>query len=192
MPMRAALFMDRDGVINIDHGYVHRIEDFEWVPGVFATARTAAELGLALVVVTNQAGIARGYYNEAQFLALSQWMKDAFASAGAPLTDVYFCPQHPDGLPPYNRASLRRKPAPGMLLEAASDHGIDLSASVLIGDQPSDIAAGRAAGLRKVAFFGHPAEPEDTADADLVLADHAAACVWLREVFHDQSHLRIP
>lgn len=186
--MRAALFLDRDGVINVDHGYVCRTEDFEWIPGVFDTARTAVEIGLALIVVTNQAGIARGYYTEAQFLSLTQWMKDAFANAGAALTEVYFCPEHPEGLPPYNRFSGQRKPAPGMLLQAAREHRIDLSASVLIGDQPSDIAAGRAAGLKHVALFSSSPEHHHASKADIVLGDHVAACEWLRGVYRGTAH----
>ena len=180
--MRRALFLDRDGVINVDKGYVHRIDSFEWIPGIFDTARTATGLGLALIVVTNQAGIARGYYSEAQFLALTDWMRKAFDDAGAALTDVYFCPEHPDGKPPYNLVSGRRKPAPGMLLQAAAEHGLDLASSALVGDQPSDIAAGLAAGLRHVALFGsdasHPANPSPTT----ALSDHAAACAWLQIV----------
>lgn len=183
MKQRAALFLDRDGVINVDHGYVHRAEDFEWIPGVFETARIARSLGLAVIVVTNQAGIARGYYDEAQFHALTNWMKNAFLAEDAVLTDVYFCPEHPDGLPPYNRHSDRRKPEPGMLLQAAREHDIDLTVSALIGDMPSDITAGRAAGLRHVAFFGRTAEYAATFDVDIALPNHEAVCAWLRKTF---------
>ena len=186
--MRPALFLDRDGVINVDHAYVCRHEDFEWMPGVFDTARVAIELGLAVVVVTNQAGIARGYYDEAQFLALTAWMSNAFEQAGAPLTAVYFCPYHPEGLPPYNLASNLRKPAPGMLLQAAREHQIDLAASALIGDQPTDVAAGRAAGLRNLALFGATSARFAIAPSDLVLRDHQAAVTWLRNLYASQTN----
>lgn len=186
--MRPALFLDRDGVINVDHAYVCRHEDFDWMPGVFETARVAAELGLAIIVVTNQAGIARGYYDESQFLALTYWMSCAFAQAGAPLTAVYFCPYHPEGLPPYNRISDHRKPAPGMLLHAARDHHIDLAASALIGDQPTDVAAGRAAGLRNVALFGATAAMFKVNPGDPVLPDHQAAVSWLRNLYGKTQH----
>ena len=136
--MRPALFLDRDGVINVDHAYVHQVDQFDWMPGVFDTVRTAIELGYAVIVVTNQAGIARGYYDEKQFHALTDWMKTAFREAGAPLTEVYFCPYHPDGQAPYNVVSEFRKPAPGMLLQAAREHDIDLADSLLIGDQATD------------------------------------------------------
>lgn len=172
-----ALFLDRDGVVNLDRGYVHRIEQFVWVPGIFDTVRMANRLGLAVFVVTNQAGIARGYYSEQQFLALTDWMKAQFAEAGAPLADVYFCPFHPDGLPPYDVAAPCRKPAAGMLLQAAQEHDLDLGRSVLIGDQESDIGAGRAAGLMLNALFACEAPP--STQADVVLASHADACAWL-------------
>lgn len=144
--LRAA-FLDRDGVINVDAGYVHQREAFAWVPGVLEAARRLRELGFALVVVTNQSGIGRGYYSSADFLALTDWMKAEFARAGASLAAVYFCPHHPQkALPPYRQACQCRKPAPGMLLQAAEDLGIDLSRSVMFGDKPGDCEAGRAAG----------------------------------------------
>lgn len=90
--MRKAAFLDRDGVINIDHAYVHKIEEFDWVPGVLEAARALSEAGYLLVVVTNQSGIGRGYYDEAAFTRLTDWMKARFAKAGAPVAGVYFCP----------------------------------------------------------------------------------------------------
>lgn len=183
MSTRAALFLDRDGVINVDRAYVHRVDEFAWIPGVFDTVRVAGELGLAVIVVTNQAGIARGYYSEPDFRALTGWMESEFAAAGAPLTAVYYCPYHPDGLPPYNTTSPMRKPEPGMLLQAASDHALDLRRSLLIGDQESDIDAGRAAGLMRTALFA-PGGPRPTR-ADVVLSSHAEACRWLSGV-HDE------
>ncbi len=186
--MTAALFLDRDGVINVDHAYVHQVDQFDWMPGVFDTVRAAIDLGLAVIVITNQAGIARGFYDEKQFHALTDWMKTVFLGAGAPLTDVYFCPFHPEGLPPYNVASDHRKPAPGMLLQAAREHHIDLTKSLLIGDQESDVRAGRAAGLRGVALLAESA-PETT-EADIVLPDHAAACCWLHDIC-GQTHIPV-
>lgn len=91
-----AAFLDRDGVINIDHAYVHKIEDFNWLPGVLEAAHALHTAGYALVVVTNQSGIGRGYYDKAAFERLTDWMKARFAEAGAPLAGVYFCPHHPD------------------------------------------------------------------------------------------------
>jgi D-glycero-D-manno-heptose 1,7-bisphosphate phosphatase len=175
---RRALFLDRDGVINEDCGYCHRIDQWVWVPGIFETIKTANRLNLAVIVVTNQAGIARGYYDEAHFLALSRWMREELARNDAPINAVYYCPYHPEGQPPYDRNSPLRKPGPGMLLQAARDHDIDLSRSLLIGDQESDIQAGRAAGLSGTALLAHDAKPRHSA-ADIVLTHHAQASAWL-------------
>jgi D-glycero-alpha-D-manno-heptose 1-phosphate guanylyltransferase len=146
-----ALFLDRDGVINVDRGYVHRIEDFEFVDGIFELAGAAKARGLKVVVVTNQAGIGRGLYTEAQFHALTDWMKQRFADEGAALDGVYFCPTHPTaGVGAYRVDSPMRKPGPGMLLQAARELGIDLAQSAIVGDHASDMAAGAAAGLQKL------------------------------------------
>ena len=171
-----ALFLDRDGVVNVDHGYVHTTGSFDFVDGIFEFCRLAQRRGFRLIIVTNQAGIGRGYYTEDDFHALMGWLKGQFAAQGVTLTDYYFCPYHPDGVATYRRLSLMRKPAPGMLLRAADDHAIDLSRSLLIGDQPSDIAAGRAAGL---AATIHLTPDIGAADADATVRDLAEACAWL-------------
>ncbi len=143
---RRAAFLDRDGVINIDRGYVYRAEDFEFVPGVLQGARRFHELGYALVVVSNQSGIGRGLFSESQFHLLSDWMRQKFMAAGAPLSGVYFCPHHPtEARDPYLRSCDCRKPAPGMLLSAANDLQLDLRASAMFGDKPSDLEAALAA-----------------------------------------------
>ena len=145
---KPALFLDRDGVINVDYGYVHRPEEFEFVEGIFELVAAANKAGYLVVVVTNQAGIGRGYYTEAQFHALTDWMKAQFNEHGAIIDAVYFCPCHPEhGIGAYRQESEFRKPAPGMLLQAQSELGIDMAQSILIGDKPSDMAAGRAAGV---------------------------------------------
>lgn len=148
MSARRALFLDRDGIINIDHGYVHRPEQVEFVPGIFALARLAVARGMLLVVVTNQSGIGRGLYTEADFHALMRWMGERFAQEGAPLHAVEFCPDHPrHGIGLYRRENPRRKPGPGMLLDAAAAHGIALGASMMLGDKAGDMAAALAAGI---------------------------------------------
>ena len=129
--MKRAAFLDRDGVINIDHAYVHDREHFEWVPGVLEGARMLTDAGFLLVVVTNQSGIGRGYYTEADFHALTDWMCGVFAEAGAPIAAVRFCPHHPEkALGLYRRECRCRKPQPGMILDAAKDLNIDLSRSI--------------------------------------------------------------
>jgi D-glycero-D-manno-heptose 1,7-bisphosphate phosphatase len=146
--MQAALFLDRDGVINVDHGYVHRPEDFHFMDGIFDVARAARTHGYRLVVVTNQAGIGRGRYSETQFHALTDWMCLRFREERAPIDRVYFSPYHPTaGLGEYKQDHVSRKPRPGMLFQAQRELGIDLAASILIGDKLSDIEAGIAAGV---------------------------------------------
>lgn len=145
---KKALFLDRDGVINLDHGYVHSPAETDWVPGIFELVRSAIAAGYVPVVVTNQAGIARGKYDEATFVAYSHWVHDQFAARGAYIAATFFCPHHPDaGLGDYLRECICRKPKPGMILAAIKCLGIDPVQSVLVGDKPSDLAAARAAGV---------------------------------------------
>ena len=175
---RRALFLDRDGVINVDHGYVHTRERFDWLPGVFDMARAARDADLALVVVTNQAGIARGLYTTAQFESLTQWMRSCFEAAQAPLAAVYYCPFHHEGLGTYRvQNHPDRKPNPGMLLRAAADLRLDLAASIMLGDKLSDVQAARRAGVGTVCLFG--AAPDEPGEADLAVPDHEFMARWL-------------
>jgi len=152
---RQALFLDRDGVINLDHGYIHRKEDFHFVEGIFEVVGAARAAGYLIVVVTNQAGIGRGYYSEADFWELMHWVSEEFQAHEAPLDAVYFCPYHAEfGIGTYRRDSPCRKPKPGMLLQAAADHHINLSGSCLIGDRLTDVQAAAAAGLAKYWLLG--------------------------------------
>ena len=145
---RRALFLDRDGIINHDSAYVSRIEDFVFIDGIFDLCRTALSLGYLLIVVTNQAGIARGYYTESDFLGLTDWMCHRFEEEHAPIAEVYFCPFHPEhGKGVYLADSPDRKPRPGMLLRAAEKFRISLVDSVMLGDKESDMEAARQAGL---------------------------------------------
>ena len=145
---RRALFLDRDGVINIDHGYVYLQEQFEFVTGIFELCRKAVESGYLIFVVTNQAGIGRGYYTEQQFHECTDWMCNQFLIQGIKIEHVYFCPSHPEyGLNDYKYESFFRKPQPGMILQAADEYNLDLSVSVLVGDKESDIQAGMSAGV---------------------------------------------
>jgi D-glycero-D-manno-heptose 1,7-bisphosphate phosphatase len=144
----SAVFLDCDGVINHNHGYVHKREDFDFIDGIFDLARYAHEQRYKLVVITNHAGIARGYYTEEQFHQLTDWMCQKFLAAGSPIERVYFSPYHPTfGLGRYLKDDFSRKPHPGMILKAQQELSIDVSRSLLIGDKPSDIQAGTAAGV---------------------------------------------
>ena len=145
---RAALFLDRDGVINIDHAYVCKQENFEFVDGIFELCRNAKRFGFLICVVTNQAGIGRGYYTENDFLKLTDWMCHVFCEEGSEIDKVYFCPSHPEyGVGEYKIDSPFRKPGSGMILQATQEFDIDLAKSVLVGDKETDIQAGIAAGV---------------------------------------------
>ena len=143
-----ALFLDRDGVINVNYGYVHSTENFDFVDGIFDLVRAARVAGYRVVVVTNQAGIGRGYYSEETFHELTDWMCAQFERRGSPIDKVYFSPYHPTaGVGEYRQNESTRKPHPGMILKAHRELGLSLEDSVLIGDKPSDIQAGVAAGV---------------------------------------------
>ncbi len=188
-----ALLLDRDGVVNVDKGHVHRARDVTFVPGIFDLCRTARGMGYLLVIVTNQAGIGRGLYTEDDFRALSAWMARRFAAEGAPLARVYHSPYHPvHGVGPYRRDAACRKPNPGMILDARAELGLDLGASVLVGDCPSDVVAGRRAGVgTNLLLRADGAAPEvdggtrevseDEAACDGVFASLDALRAWLVE-----------
>jgi D-glycero-D-manno-heptose 1,7-bisphosphate phosphatase len=183
--MRGA-FLDRDGVINVDRGYVARREDFAFVPGVLDACRALHEAGFALVVVTNQSGIGRGLYTTAEFLALTRWMQDQFARHGAPVAGVYHCPHHPtDAEGPYRVQCGCRKPAPGMLLAAIDELGLDPAGSVMFGDRRSDLQAALAAGVAERVLLGTDGAGPPAADEDGGLA--TARFVSLREAVADRA-----
>jgi len=140
-----AAFLDRDGVINEDFGYVGKIEDFEFKEGIFELLELLQKLGFTLFVVTNQSGIARGYYNENDFYKLMEWMKDELQKKGIEIKDVQFCPHHPD----ITGECECRKPKPGMILDLAKKYDVDLKNSIMIGDSKRDIEAAKRAGIEK-------------------------------------------
>ena len=143
-----AAFLDRDGVINVDSGYVGQWEDFEYLPDAVEGLKQLQNAGFKLFVVTNQSGIARGYYTEDDFLALTKAMTADLSAKGVTLAAVYYCPYLEDAdLEPYRVASYLRKPEPGMLLKAAQDHDIDVSRSIMVGDKVSDMVAAKRAGV---------------------------------------------
>lgn len=149
-----ALFLDRDGVINVDHGYVYRPTDFAFVPGIFELCRRFQASDFKLVVVTNQSGIGRGYYTEADFWLLTEWMMSEFKQREIEISAVYFCPHHPDkALGDYKQSCDCRKPKPGMLFQAQQDLNLDLSQSALVGDKMTDIQAANEANLARAFLF---------------------------------------
>lgn len=149
-----ALFLDRDGVINVDTGHTHRIEDISYIEGIFDFCRKAHAASYKIIIVTNQSGIARGLYGKPEFHALMRHMAERFQNEGCPWTAYYFCPHHPDiGNARYRKHCDCRKPKPGMILQASQEWDIDLGKSLLIGDKESDIEAGRAAGVGRCEWF---------------------------------------
>ena len=154
--MAKALFLDRDGVINKDYGYVHKPSEFIFDDDIFELVRNANREGFIVIVVTNQAGIARGYYDEANFNSLTEWMLDEFRNQLCKLDAVYFCPYHPEGvIDEYREDHFDRKPKPGMFLRAAKDFSIDMRKSILVGDKISDIEAGLNSGVGENFLYSH-------------------------------------
>lgn len=152
---RPAVFFDRDGVLNLDHDFVHRPDQFDWVTGAPEVIGHLNQLGWRVFVVTNQSGIARGYYEEADVQALHAWMNRDLAAHGAHIDDFRYCPHHPSvGRAPYVGPCACRKPAPGMLLSLMESWPVRRAGSFLVGDKPSDLEAAAAAGLPGHRFGG--------------------------------------
>lgn len=188
-PLRKAAFLDRDGVINKDKAYVSRWEDFEFVPGAIEGMRLLQEAGYALVVVTNQSGLARGYYSEAQYQALTKRILAVLKQEGVELAGVYHCPHHPKGVVPELSISCDcRKPAPGLLVQAEHELHLSLQDSLLIGDKPSDILAARAVGVAK-AYAVTSDNPESDFEPNLAdgYFDSLLACAQYLVQSHQQE-----
>lgn len=151
-----AVFLDRDGVLNVDHGYLYKIEELEWMPGAKEAVAYLTRHGYLVFVVTNQSGIARGYYTYADMFKLHDFMTQALAQAGGIVTKFYYCPHHPTKgiIPELTIACNCRKPKPGLLLQAMQEYDLDKQQSFLIGDKPSDVEAAKAAGIKGYLFSG--------------------------------------
>jgi len=155
-----AVFLDRDGVINVNHGYVHHADNFEFIDGIFEFTRAAHAFGYKIIVITNQSGIGRGYYSERQFHELTAWMCNEFLNEGVPIEKVYFSPFHPTaGLGAYKKDDVSRKPRPGMIHQAQREMNLNLGNSILIGDKVIDIQAGIAAGVGLNILLGQKRQP---------------------------------
>jgi D-glycero-D-manno-heptose 1,7-bisphosphate phosphatase len=163
-----ALFLDRDGVINVNHGYVYQTSDFDFIDGIFDLVKRANQQGYKVIVVTNQSGIGRGIYTESDFAVLSKWMVLEFAQRGALIDDVLFCPHHPQAkLEQYKKVCECRKPKSGMLTNAALKHDICLADSIMVGDKLSDVEAAVKACLQEVVWF----RPEFIEAAQVIAAE---------------------
>ncbi len=148
--LKRAVFVDRDGTINMEKDYLYRVEDFEFIPGAPQALRLLNEAGFLVVVVTNQSGVARGYFTEEDVDTLHRHIAAELTKTGARVDAWYYCPHHPSGRGSYSLSCRCRKPLPGMLMEAAHHHHIDLASSFMIGDKLADVEAGIAAGCRTI------------------------------------------
>jgi len=175
-----ALFLDRDGVVNVDHPYVFQKENFEFIDGIFTLCRTAVALRYKIFIVTNQAGIGRGYYSEHDFHELTRWMCEVFVQNGVRIDKVYFCPNHPThGIGPYRIESTWRKPGPGMILQAADEFAINLQDSLLIGNNESDILAAKAAHVGCALLYRPTGTAQQTpTDADFIITELSEASAY--------------
>ncbi len=174
--MRRAVFLDRDGTINQEREYLHRVEDFCFIAGVPRAISLLNRAGFLVVVVTNQSGVARGYYAEEDVEALHRHIVAQLTAAGARVDSWLYCPHHPGGRGAYAVSCACRKPLPGMLLEAADRLGIDLASSFMIGDKLSDVEAGRAAGCSPILVrSGYGADEESRLPPGVAVYDDLLA-----------------
>lgn len=183
--MNKALFLDRDGVINIEKDFIYKVEDFEFLDSVFETLRYFQDQGYLLFIITNQSGIGRGFFTESDFDILTDWMLQQFKAKGIHISKVYFSPYHPEfGIGEYKKDSFCRKPNPGMILQAQKEFDLDLAASILVGDRESDIETGINAGvgLNVLVKSGYPVDLRMT-KADLVADDLR----FMREIFFNRD-----
>ena len=157
MPIKT-VFLDRDGVINKEVGYLHKIQDFEFIDGVFKACLYFQSLDYQIIVVTNQSGIGRGYYNEGDFHIINNWMLEQFKNKRIEILDVFFCPHDPES------NCDCRKPKPGMLNQANEKHNIDMEKSWMIGDKEADVAAANSAGIKNTILVksGHTIDEENS------------------------------
>ena len=166
---KKALFLDRDGVINIDTAYTHKIDDITFIEGIFELANFALDKNYKLFIITNHAGIGRGLYTEAQYQIAKNYIEDNFRKNGSSITKTYHCPNHPEfGIGKYKIESAFRKPNPGMIIKAREEFGIDLANSIIVGDRESDIEAGINAGIKTKILF-RPKYPNEKTKADFVV-----------------------
>lgn len=184
MNRNRAVFLDRDGTLNQDVGYTYKVEDLRVLDNVVEGLRLISEMGFRLVITANQSGIARGYFTVQEMGTFNRHLVDTLESHSIIIDGIYYCPYHPtEGIGLFRRNSAYRKPQPGMLIQAAKDHNIDLRSSYVIGDKKSDILAGQAAGCTTILVMTGAAgtgEPELAADPNCVARDLVEAALIIQ------------
>jgi D-glycero-D-manno-heptose 1,7-bisphosphate phosphatase len=175
--MNKAVFLDRDGVINVEIDYVYKIEEFEFIENTFEALKFIQEKGYQIVIVTNQSGIARGFYTEEQFQTLTDWMLEKFREQGINVAALYYCPHHPEkGIGKYKMDCECRKPKPGMILRAQKDLDIDLEQSYIVGDKISDVQSGLAAGIKNGVLVKSGHKLPENVDDSIKIYDNLYDC----------------
>lgn len=182
--MNKAIFLDRDGTLNIDYGYVHEIDQFHFIEGSIEALQQLKQMGYLLVLVTNQSGIARGYFSEQQFLQLTEWMDWSLADRGVDLDGIYYCPHHPDGIGEFKQDCDCRKPKAGMLNQAIKELKIDPARSIMIGDKMEDMIAGKSAGIKTNVLVrsGKPISEDGEKLADYVIDSIADVVALIKKL----------
>jgi len=175
--MKKALFLDRDGIINVDKGYIHKQEDVDFIDGIFDLCRAARDKGYLIFVVTNQAGVDRGLYTEKHVEILHSWLKEQFRKQGVGIAEIYYCPHHPD----FSGPCSCRKPEPGMILRAIDEYDVDASGSVMVGDKVGDVQAGRKAGIGLNILVKSKYSDSMPPEADVMLNSVSEVYEYLRD-----------
>ncbi|MCX5750060.1 MAG: D-glycero-beta-D-manno-heptose 1,7-bisphosphate 7-phosphatase [Candidatus Saganbacteria bacterium] len=174
--MHKAVFLDKDGTINEDLGYINDPRDLKLIPGSAEAIKMLNDAGYKVIVISNQSGIARGYIQENMIQTLNKILHKHILNGGGHVDSIYYCPHHPEiGLHPYKKNCDCRKPSPGMLKRGAKEHGIDLSQSYMIGDRVSDIEAGKNAGCKTIlTLTGYGKEEQKALHEKQITPDHVA------------------
>jgi D-glycero-D-manno-heptose 1,7-bisphosphate phosphatase len=185
---RPAVFLDRDGTLNEEVNYLHKIENFEWVSGAPQAVKRLNEFGVPVLVVTNQSGVARGYYTEDDVDRLHAWMNEELAKIGAKVDAFYFCPYHPEGtVEQYRALSHCRKPNPGMFETAMEEWRVDPARSFVVGDKNTDLVPGNELGMTTILVRTGHGEAEDESVADHVVVDVGAAVELIERAFERRT-----
>ena len=162
---RKAVFLDRDGTINIEKNYLYKIEDFEYIPGVIDALRQLCSMGYALIIISNQSGIARGYYTENDYEHLDSWVKEDLRQKGIDITASYYCPHHPEAIIPKYRIKCEcRKPGTKLFWDAQKEYDIDMNVSFAVGDRMRDLAICKESGVKGILFSDNNSIHNDTVD----------------------------